>query len=704
MKNILTLFIFFTICTQLVGCSNNDIPHHGPPNNQALAPTDTPDVVADLKDLPLIDVAEDIYSIFTDPCIECAWYFCPPLDAIWQKQICINKCQDPPTVVLESECIEYLECDPSQYIMSAGLVCETIDGYPGTQDKVCNKGQIKYTDCITACVDEICNGVDDDCDQLIDEGFDLILELCNNIDDNCNGIVDEGEWECDKGCGPGPNLCVAGELICMALEPGEEICDGKDNDCDGSIDEDQLNACGQCGILPPESCNGIDDDCNGLIDEELMQPCGTACGEGYEICNGGAWISCNAPLAMIEICDGLDNDCDGQIDEGLECICTIQDVGAFFPCQENPLLCGQGYKTCECIDPTCETIVTTSCYAICHWMVDPPGSDPACDSFVGMPITNEDCNNFDDDCDQLIDEDLTSGCYTGEAGTMYIGVCIPGEMVCEGGAWGNINETSLNFVPGYCKDEIVPQEEVCNGIDDDCNGETDWGEKLQNTDILFIVDWSGSMSQELNAVLIALNQFAATYSDETVLQWGTILGPRTNGAWLEYLELYHDLSGFSNFLTLMSSLNSNTMGGGHEMLLDAIFLSLQNISGTFPKLPADMEWATSVDESIPYHDDFLVGWRANSAKIIILFSDEKPQSYLVDDAGPLSSSDVTLTILGTPQLKFYAFSISKTWGWDEMAIDSGGKYFELTSSPASMYSSLMEILDDICSGAGAESE
>ena len=117
------------------------------------------------------DVEEDTYSIYTDPCVDCAMYFCPPLDSVWQKQICINNCDDPPTVVYEGECEEYLQCDPTQPIIEVDLPCMTDDGYPGTQDKLCSKGQIQYTGCETECEEEICDGKDNDCDDIIDEGF-----------------------------------------------------------------------------------------------------------------------------------------------------------------------------------------------------------------------------------------------------------------------------------------------------------------------------------------------------------------------------------------------------------------------------------------------------------------------------------------------------------------------------------------------------
>ena len=650
------------------------------------------------------DIQKDTYSIWTDPCIDCAWYFCGeqstnPNSSLYRKQICINNCDDPPTVVYEGECEEHLECNPAQPIIEVDLPCQTLDGYPGTQDKICNKGQIQYTDCKTDCAEEVCNGIDDDCDGVVDEGFDDINEVCNNIDDNCNGQVDEDlESTCANECGTGDLLCIAGIEVCFAPPPEEEICDYQDNDCDGEIDEDQLNDCGLCGLVPEETCDGVDNDCDGEVDEELLQPCGTACGEGYEICQGGNWISCTAPPVLPEICDGLDNDCDGQIDEELECVCTIQDVGAFFPCQENPLVCGQGYKTCECTDPTCQTIVTTPCYAICYWLTDPPGTDPNCNPTQGMALANEECNNFDDNCNQLIDEDLLSGCYTGPEGTLFVGICEPGEMTCESGVWGNYNDVTNNFVPGFCKDEVTPQPEVCNGEDDDCDGIVDWGEELKDTDILFVIDWSGSMTDEIAAVMTALNQFAGNFSDETVLQWGVILGPKeVPGSYGdERLELYHNLTGFTPFLSSMSSLNFNGMNTADEMLLDALFLSLRNISGVVPYQVSDLSWSGwNVGESLTPKDNFTVNWRAGADRIVIVFSDEMPQSYM---APKISSADIMAMGQGTPQLKIYTFSTNLAWEWDEIATITGGKYYDLTNNPTAMYNSLMEILDEICKG------
>ena len=566
-------------------------------------------------------------------CIECDWYFCPPLNEIWRREICFNVCDEPPTLYSESECIQYMECDPTQYLID-NVECITQDGYPGTQEKVCNKGLIQYTDCVTACEEESCNYADDD--------------------------------------------------------------------CDGEIDEGQLNNCNQCGILPPEECNGFDDDCDGETDEDLIQPCATACGAGYEMCYEGNWISCTAPPENDEICDGLDNNCDGQIDEGLDCICTIQDVGVLFPCQDDPLICGQGYKTCECLGPDCTNLAMTECYALCYWV---PSGDPnaICDPLIGMELNKEKCNNFDDNCNQQIDEDLYGACYTGPEGTLMVGICVPGEMTCDTGTWGSYDDNE-SFIPYYCKDEIVPQDEICNGLDDDCDGIADWGEDMKETDVLFIVDWSGSMGDEMDAVMIALNQFAQNFSDEEVIKWAFMRGPVAHGPYDERLEMIQDLTGFSDFLVSLAGMDTSmaSMSTAFEMLLDAVYISVHNITATLPQPISNFTWGlgpgmgTKVVESVPPLQNFDVSWRPSADRIIIVFSDEVPQSYLTPE---LSIEEVKTAVSGTPQLKLYTFSRSAgSTLWEDLANSGNGSWYKLTNNPTEMYASLMEILDEICKG------
>jgi len=649
-----------------------------------------PDIDVCSTDIPKSDLT---WCTCNPECCKTQQWFCQPKigdPSFYKKEVIVNICNDdlvpcdgsddgiclPPEILYEGECLEAYECPPNSQSVDYGMQpCTMPDGLEGTQKVTCDKGKLYKSPC-QACIDEICDGLDNDCDDEVDEG--LLPQACQT------------------SCGPGTALCVEGQVVCYGPDPEEEVCDYKDNDCDGEIDEDQKNICGLCGPVPEESCNNFDDDCDDLVDEDLTQLCTTNCGTGIEICLGGSWIGCTAQQPETEICDGLDNDCDGEIDEDLECVCSIQDVGKLIPCSESPLICGQGFKTCECLDDECLEIVTTPCFAGCYWLTDPPGTMSNCDSLIGMSLEEEICNAFDDNCNMLIDEDLQSGCYTGPAGTLGIGICSEGTITCDMGVWGSYNNET--FVPGLCIDEQTPIDEICNGMDDNCDGEVDWGEPVPDTDILFVIDWSASMKVEIDAVLAALNQFAQNYNLEEKIHWGLIIGPyRDATIWDadERLLMVSDIADINSFLSSFSSLGAFGMGGSNEMLLDALYMAYSNISNSAGIDVTLLNWIFGVSDSIPPKDQFEISWRPGADRILIVFSDEVEQSYL---SPGLLSSDIISACQGTPSSKLYAFSNNTSWGWDEMAAECGGKYFSLTMSITQTNEQLMEILDDICLG------
>ena len=647
--------------------------------------------------VPSYDTEE--YCRCNPRCCDRQRWYCPPnpRQTIDVMEVIVEVCDEnkvpclygrdencpPPEILHQGECLTQWECPPGtsgEFI--EWFECQLEDGTIGRQQVLCNKGNLLHMPC-RPCNPEECNGEDDDCD----------------------GGTDEGRFPCQTACGEGWGFCVEQQIVdCNAAIPGEERCNFEDDDCDGEVDEGQRNACDQCGPLLVDICDAEDNDCDGLVDEELIRECETPCGRGLETCNAGNWISCTARQPVEEECDGEDNDCDAMVDEGLECLCTREDVGNLMPCFEPPLLCGQGFKTCECADENCTEMRMTDCSALCNYLPPNPAAPP-CNPLLGIVLEQEECNNFDEDCDEVIDEELSQACYTAEPDTLFVGVCSPGEVYCHRGAWGN--DRNNQFEPGFCLGEVTPQEEICDGADNDCDGVVDYGEEIRETDILFIVDWSGSMDQEIEAVKIALNRFATHFAAEEPLQWGLIVGPKEAPRGDdELLVLVSDISPFDRFLAAFAALGNEGMDTGSEMLLDAIYLAVRNISAVANvDIPGTVWWRNT--GSTPAKENFAINWRPASERIVIVFSDEDEQSYLrdaTDPEGPLrpiTKDVVEDTVRSGIRLKVYAFSSGGGFGnipnhWEDIVLAGNGTLFDLTSNAVSMYNDLMSIIDEAC--------
>jgi hypothetical protein len=591
---------------------------------------------------------------YEQDCIRTQIWFCPTIsDVVLGKEISIDICAEPNIIVHESECKEIFECDPSVYYRGKEP-CITEDGLHGTHRKYCDKGHFKYTECVP-CEEEICDGTDN----------------------NCDGIIDNIEpAQCPTMCGFGEVVCVDGEEVCEEPNPQEEICDGYDNDCDGEIDEGQTNACGTCGYIE-EVCDGIDNDCNGETDEELYRQCSTICDIGYETCINGMWSLCTAQAPFDEICNGLDDDCDGNIDEELECICSLKDVGTLYPCTEPPLICGQGYKQCVCATPDCEDTILTDCHALCWFS---PDSQKECEE-IGI-IVPEDCNNFDDNCNNWIDENLARQCYSGPLDTLGVGICQAGEQTCFEGVWGS----GMPFEPNQCLGEVTPLEaDRCNGVDEDCDGVIDDNKEMEPTDILFIIDWSGSMSEEINAVLVALTQFSNLYSDEDILRWGLVAIGVPSITFKDSMLLASDLLPFSDFMSNFQAHGKNLPVGVYEMIVDALWMSLGGST-------KDKEWLPKIGDSTPPKDEWALSWRSDAGKLVIVWTDEEPQSYLE----PTVLGSLTHNLLeATPSLNLFVFTTeSYAAQWEPYTSHGNGEVLPLTYVASEMYESLLTILDE----------
>ena len=130
------------------------------------------------------------------------------------------------------------------------------------------------------------------------------------------------------------------------------------------------------------------------------------------------------------------------------------------------------------------------------------------------------------------------------------------------------------------------------------------------------------------------------------------------------------------------------LNAGSEMLLDAILLAINNLSSSMTDV-SNYVWKPGIG-SDPVLLDFNLSWRQDAEKLIIIFSDEEPQSFL----DPSVNTGLLAAVLGfTPELKSYVFSQDPI-GWNNISNVNGGGWYLLESDTGAMLSNLLEILDE----------
>jgi large repetitive protein len=424
-------------------------------------------------------------------------------------------------------------------------------------------------DDISPAAAEVCNGEDDDCDGEVDAASTDAPDWFPDTDGDGYGVAEGSVQGCDALDGYVSNTDDCDDADASISPASEEVCDGSDNDCDGDVDELggedlavwYIDADGDgfgdvagsaIGCSAPEGyvssyddcddssdaafpgadelCNGVDDNCDGAVDEALMQVYyldgdGDGFGEVEELeaceqpegyaavsgdCDDGA--SAAYPEAE-EICNGVDDDCDGSVDEALLQVFYLDADGDGFGETEEQDACEQpeGYaavsgdcdddasttypeaeEVCNGVDDDCDGSVDEALLQTFYLDADGDGfgeteEQDACeqpegyaavsgdcddDASTSYPEAEEVCNGIDDDCDGSVDEALLQTFYLDADGDGFgeteLEACEKPDGYADAG--GDCDDSTDTVSPALA--------EVCNGIDDDCSGEADDGDDL----------------------------------------------------------------------------------------------------------------------------------------------------------------------------------------------------------------------------------
>ena len=379
------------------------------------------------------------------------WYLDLDQDGYGATAATTAACESPPGYA--SQPGDCNDVDPDYNPRAAEIDCSdpedyNCDGSVGYADKD-GDGWAACEDCDDADAAkspedlEICDDKDNDCDSSVDDSALDASTYYRDADKDGYGDLKTTSEACDTPSGYVADFTDCDDRDATIYPDAPETCDDDDDDCDGTIDDAATDATVWYADLDGDGAYG---------DTITVEDCDAPSGYGSKATDCDDLSAETYPGAS-ERCDDEDNDCDGTVDE------SATDTTTFYKDGDT-----DGYG-----DPKS---TTKACDLPSGYVTN---DDDCLDSDkTAYPGASETCDKVDDDCDGEVDDNAS------DAKTWYAD--LDGD-----GAYGSSASTKACDAPsGYgtftsatkdCNDlddtAYPGASEVCDGVDDDCDGATD---------------------------------------------------------------------------------------------------------------------------------------------------------------------------------------------------------------------------------------
>jgi hypothetical protein len=357
------------------------------------------------------------------------------------------------------------------------------------------------------------------------------------------------------------------------------------------------------------------------------------CEYGIRTCTFDGWSECIGAVGpSTEICDGLDNNCDAVVDNN-------------FP--EQHQLCGfvegadYGVGICTPGVMKCDN------------------GNLYCDGHVGP--AEEVCDGLDNNCDGSVDDGVANTtaivCYDGPDGTMAIGECRAGVRYCQDGGFD-----------GPCDGQVLPVQEICDNLDNDCDGEVDEGFDTRGVDLVFVIDISGSFEDEIESMIEGITPLL----DDPItsnFRFGLAVIGRQNQGNLEpptrrHSEMITNFVPADEFLEYLEAMRLLEDGG----IEPSIDVTLWSMDGTYP-----------------------FSWTPGSQKVIILMTDEVAQTIVNNNVSNVNAHAID------QGFQIFVFALPEHHAsFIQMVRGDPGRLYTPAVNSETVFLQIKQIFEDLC--------